>query len=352
MNKQTVKFDIKKLNDEEGIFEGYAAAFNNVDYGNDKIVPGAFKKSISERGNQIKILWQHKRDQPIGKSIEVKEDDYGLWVKGKISMTEKGKEAYQLMKDGVIDALSIGYNIVKKEYKDGVRLLKELKLGEFSPVTFPMNPAAQITNVKSVVDYLNLPLAERDFNWSADEAEARIREWAGGKKENINWDKYKKAFFYRETEESENFTDYKLPYADIINGKLTAIPRAIFTVAGVLQGAMGGVDISEEDENAVKEQVEKYYEKMRKEFEDEEIIAPWNSKDLYSAVDNLETKILIWNLESKIGRVLSTENFELIQKVIQVLQSLLNQAEPSDEDTQDEEADRQELLNFLNEIIR
>jgi len=351
MNKQTVKFDIKSLKEEKGIFEGYAAVFNNVDLGKDKILPGAFKKSIQERGNKIKILWQHDHKIPIGKSLEIKEDDYGLWVKGKLSMTEKGKEAYQLMKDGVIDALSIGYNVIKREYKNGVRLLKEVKLGEFSPVSFPMNPSAKITDVKTVIDYLNLPLADRDMDWNSDEAEARLREWSGGLKDNINWDKYKKGFFYRETETSKNFTDYKLPYTDIINNKLVAIPRGIFTVAAVLQGAMGGVAISEEEQDKIKAQVEKYYEKMRKKFEDENIIAPWNEKNLN--FDNLETKVLIWKLESKIGRVLSSQNYELIRKVIDVLQSLLSQAEPSsEEDTQaDGRADSEELLTFLNEIL-
>src|SRR6056297_2755627 len=191
MNKKTLKFDIKKLTKEEGIFEGYAAVFNNVDLGKDKILPGAFKKTLEERGDKIKILWQHDWDEPIGKVLEIKEDEYGLWVKGKIiTTTQKGKEAYELIKEKIIDGLSIGYNIMKKDWQSGVRLLKELKLLEFSPVTFPMNEEALITNVKMVESFKNYPLAERNYDWSSDEAIARFREFCGGpKKEDINWDK-------------------------------------------------------------------------------------------------------------------------------------------------------------------
>jgi hypothetical protein len=74
-----------------------------------------------------------------------------LYVIGKISKTRLGDEALELMKDGVVDQMSIGYDVVQDEMAEdqSTRYLKELVLYEFSPVTFPMNPQADITSVKT-----------------------------------------------------------------------------------------------------------------------------------------------------------------------------------------------------------
>lgn len=139
-----------KANAEKREFEGYASTWD-LDLGNDQIVKGAFQKSIRERfpRNKVKILWQH--NEPIGLPSYMEEDSKGLFVRGKISKTRLGDEALELMKDGVVDQMSIGYDVVKDEIsEDGrVRFLKELVLYEFSPVTFPMNPQADIVSVKT-----------------------------------------------------------------------------------------------------------------------------------------------------------------------------------------------------------
>jgi len=86
--------------------------------------------------------------------------------------------------------------------------------------------------------------------------------------------KYKSAFFYY-GENSDNFTAYKLQFADIVDGRLVAVPRAIFAVAAVLQGARGGVNIPDSDKIKIKAKVAAYYAKMRKEFNDSSIVVPW-----------------------------------------------------------------------------
>lgn len=144
-----VPFELKDFNEETGVFTGYAAVFGNVDAGGDLIQPGAFAKTLKENKDRVKICWQHDPYSPIGRPIEMKEDKKGLFVKGQISDTSLGKDVKVLMKDGVINELSIGYDTVKKEWKDGIRYLKELKLYEFSPVTWAMNEEALITSVKS-----------------------------------------------------------------------------------------------------------------------------------------------------------------------------------------------------------
>lgn len=146
---KSFNFEVKATSDNT--FEGYASVFDNVDSYRDVVEKGAFNKTIQE-SKRVKILWQHDPMYPIGKPLAMSEDSKGLHVKGKISETDLGKNALILMKDGVIDELSIGFNTVKDEWdkKANVRRIKEVKLWEFSLVTFAANEAATITGVKSV----------------------------------------------------------------------------------------------------------------------------------------------------------------------------------------------------------
>lgn len=141
-------FEVKATSENE--FEGYASAFGNADSYNDIVVKGAFSKTIQE-SKRVKVLWQHDPHQPIGKPLAMSEDSKGLHVKAKISNTTLGKDVVQLIKDGVIDELSIGFNTIKDEWdqKSGARLIKEVKLWEFSPVTFAANEMAGISGIKS-----------------------------------------------------------------------------------------------------------------------------------------------------------------------------------------------------------
>ena len=140
--------------DDDGSFEGYASVFGNKDLGNDVIMQGAFSKSIyKKKPKQIKLLYQHKTDEPIGVIDDVMEDKRGLKVKGRLAMnTQKGREVFELMKMGALDSMSIGYRLNPKGYhyddKEKKRVIKEVDLMEISMVTFPMNPKAKITKVK------------------------------------------------------------------------------------------------------------------------------------------------------------------------------------------------------------
>ena len=122
----------------------------------------------------------------------------------------------------------------------------------------------------------DLALADRDTTWDAAAADKRVQAWAGG--DNMDWAKYGKAFFYVDESNKELLGSYKLQFADIINGELKAVPKAIFAVAGVLNGARGGVDIPAADVEAIKGKVSAYYSKMAKEFNDDSIVAPFEGR--------------------------------------------------------------------------
>ena len=123
----------------------------------------------------------------------------------------------------------------------------------------------------------DLPIAGRDVEWDAAAADKRVQEYAGGK-DSMDWAKYGKAFFYVDEANKELLGSYKLGFADVIDGELTAIPRGIFAVAAVLQGSRGGVDIPAADKDAIKSKVSAYYSKIAKKFNDDSIVAPWEGR--------------------------------------------------------------------------
>ena len=147
-----IQFDVKAVA-EDGTFTGYASTFNNSDLGGDIVLPGAFTKSLTKRpAAKVKMLRAHDQSEPIGIWTSLAEDSKGLKATGQLTLdTTKGRETYALLKAGAMDGLSIGYKTVKADFDraKGARLLKELDLGEISVVTFPMNPRATVSAVKS-----------------------------------------------------------------------------------------------------------------------------------------------------------------------------------------------------------
>lgn len=150
-----VKFcraDLKAV-DETGVFEGYASVFNRQDLGRDVVLPGAFRKSLAERGTGgVRMLFQHDPSAPIGVWEKIYEDARGLFVRGRImSEVTKGREVLSLMRAGALDGLSIGFRAEQgvRSKRTGIRRLRRVDLWEISVVTFPMLPDARVSQVKS-----------------------------------------------------------------------------------------------------------------------------------------------------------------------------------------------------------
>jgi len=141
-----------KLDYQGRTIEGYAAVFGNIDLVQDRIDQGAFSKTLQERGGKIKFLWQHDTKTPLGRVMEMHEDQHGLWFKAIVSDTQQGRDALALLKDGAIEGMSIGYEPIVHEYQkfngQTIRALKELRLHEISLVTLAANPEAQVTALK------------------------------------------------------------------------------------------------------------------------------------------------------------------------------------------------------------
>lgn len=112
----------------------------------------------------------------------------------------------------------------------------------------------------AVTAFQDLPLADRDRAWDGDAAEKRVRAWA--KAEDEPNEKYRDAHVWYDADAKDNFTAYKLLIADVVDGRLRAVPRAVFAAAAVMQGSRGGVDLPDKDRDRVKSHLAKYYAKL------------------------------------------------------------------------------------------
>lgn len=335
---------IKETDEAKGIVEHFVAIFGNVDEGGDLIEQGAFRKTLSERGRKVRVLDQHNTDsvlRVIGKPLELREVGRemltpevlayapeatgGLLVRTQYAIeTDNGRNAFRLVQGGYVDESSIGYDAPQVAYRDiekegakrKVRVLKEIRLWEYSSVIWGMNDATTVVGVKetegaegeeiesktgaegeiennpkaeggksedkagpeiegkAVTPFQDLPLAERRRSWNNAAAEKRVRAWAGG--EDLDWDKYRQAHLWYDADKPELLGSYKLLYADVIGGQLTAVPRGIFSIAGSLRGARGKPARIGDDKERVKGHVARYYAKMKEEFEDDSMVAPWD----------------------------------------------------------------------------
>ncbi|MGY4644627.1 hypothetical protein [Cellulomonas sp. URHB0016] len=112
----------------------------------------------------------------------------------------------------------------------------------------------------AVTTFQDLPLADRDREWDGAAAEKRVRAWADAEDEPNG--KYRDAHVWYDADAKGNFTAYKLLIADVLDGRLTAVPRGVFAAAAVMQGSRGGVDLPDKDRDRVKSHLAKYYAKL------------------------------------------------------------------------------------------
>lgn len=186
MTKQRLDIPLKiKSVTETGEFEGYGSVFGVKDSYSDIVVPGAFQASLNEwreKGSLPAMLWQHQISEPVGVYTEMREDDTGLYVKGRLLIEDDplSKRAHAHLKAGSLSGLSIGYILKDWEYdrNKGAFLLKEIDLWEVSLVTFPSNDEARVSDVKSVFARGDIPSQKsiervlRDVGLSRTQAKA------------------------------------------------------------------------------------------------------------------------------------------------------------------------------------
>jgi HK97 family phage prohead protease len=292
--------EIKATNDAKGIVEGYLNYIGNIDYGDDRTMPGAFRKTLSDSYSRKATqgldflwpyLWNHDYSQlPPGGIFDADETRKGLYTKTQFNMDiQMGRELYSSFKMGTMKKQSMGYKAIQvdwvKEENKSIRNLLEVAVMEGSAVVFPMNDMAQVDHVKrfwpgysakgSASGKTSWPLAERGVSWDGGQARKDIQAWATSG-DSVNWSKAAQCFFWVEKSPPENLSQCKLPFVMKSGGSMKAIPAGVIAAAGAVSGARGGANIDNVD--GVKSKIASYYHKMK-------MTPPWEkgaTMDIYS----------------------------------------------------------------------
>jgi hypothetical protein len=128
-----------------------------------------------------------------------------------------------------------------------------------------------------VVGDTSLPIASRDHEWSSSDAVARVLAWAGGP-ENLDVNRFRQAFLYQVADADPNDIDaYRFPFADVVDGKLVAVPSAVFVAAGSC--GVDGANIPESDKETIRRRVSALYRRMSDDFGDPSLVSPFEFRD-------------------------------------------------------------------------
>lgn len=145
----------------EGSFEALVATYEKDSVG-DRIVPGAFRKTLAEwskrakAGERMPVVWSHDHGDPfshIGEVLEASETDEGLQVKGVLDLDNPtARQVYRLIKGGRIRNWSFAYDVRNTpavDEEDGANLLKDLGVYEVGPTLIGANQATRTMAVKA-----------------------------------------------------------------------------------------------------------------------------------------------------------------------------------------------------------
>lgn len=184
LTTKSISSEITVKSDTDGMaFEGYASTFGNADIVGDVFEKGAFEGASA---GSTRMLLNHDHALVIGKWLDMKEDNHGLWVHGELTPGHSvAKDVYASLKHGAIDSMSVGFRIndSSENEKTGGRNIKSVDLIETSLVAVPANPMAGITEVRSAIEAINsLKEAEallRDVGFSRSEAKHFVSAVSG-----------------------------------------------------------------------------------------------------------------------------------------------------------------------------
>ncbi len=164
---KSISAGFKDLDVKSGIVTGYFANFNSIDSDGDRIIKGAFSKTIKENGPQgtqlIKHLLDHNKNIAVGKLEELSEDENGLYYESKAGRHTNGRDFLLMAEDGIINQHSFGFRIIKESKKSDANEISEVAMYEGSSIQFlGANRNTPITGIKSESDILeDLGLLER-----------------------------------------------------------------------------------------------------------------------------------------------------------------------------------------------
>lgn len=165
MKHKSCSAQFKALDEEKGTFEALVSVFGNVDLIGDRVVKGAFAKSLEKweaSGDPIPVIWSHMWNNPaahIGKTTSAEETDGGLLIKGQLDLDHPFSEkVYKLLKERRVKEFSFAYDVNEEKYnkEDKANDLLDLELIEVGPTLKGMNPETQLVAAKAFEDLVGL----------------------------------------------------------------------------------------------------------------------------------------------------------------------------------------------------
>ncbi|MDW8068578.1 MAG: hypothetical protein RML46_06675 [Anaerolineae bacterium] len=277
----------------EGVILSFRAAAvvpGGVDYNDRPIAPDAVFTLMYDP-QRMPLLWAHNPELQLGHvEVEGARPDGTVRppvrIRGFVADTRLGRDVAALIRAGSLRTVSLG--LVKPEYR-GKEIVGGMIL-EFSLVPTPAQPQALIDDavIYAVVPYQDWPIyRDRTRPWDRDEAERRIRRWAGRGKDpqqwgRTEWARYRSCHILYDETRPDRLGSYKLLICDVIQGRVYAIPRGIFAAGAVLANPDTyrgrGIDASDEDIMRARRHLARYYRKMREVFRDPSLLPPWEEK--------------------------------------------------------------------------
>jgi HK97 family phage prohead protease len=327
--KVTLKLDLKKLDDTEDKdywhFEAYASIYGNKDLHGDIVLKGAYDKSLLER--KPKLLFQHNWDEPVGPIDSWESTDAGLLIRGRLPKADtfvSGRLVPQL-KSGSIDGMSVGIIVTDHESTKEAWLIKEAELWEISFVTLQANPQATLQALKTAAQTGLLPIAPKDAIWDEKAALNRLAQEEGFEQ---------KAFLVPEGEG----TTADILFADVIDGKMVAIPQAIEAAAVQL---LCSKSIGADSAAAAVALLEKYYDQMDK---DSPFKCVKSALDMMDSLKGIE-RILRDNFEMS-----ASQAKNLTHAYKRVIKSETPEGASSNKSQREAEAEEQNILKALRDM--
>ena len=125
-------------------------------------LPGAFD-TVTRAAHRVKLLMGHdSKGLPLGRATTLREDSNGLYGEFRVSKTDIGDQALELIRDGVLTNLSVGFQPLKdNRRKDGIVERVKAHLAEVSLVTFgAYGEKAAVAAVREVIEKPNLAQLE------------------------------------------------------------------------------------------------------------------------------------------------------------------------------------------------
>lgn len=137
----------------------------------------------------------------------------------------------------------------------------------FAGVTFNVEDDPMAALVAAVIGTTDMPVADRDREWSGSAAQDRVFDHFTDEGGNVDVDGVSKAFLFRDSEADPQTQEaYKLGFADVVNGQLQIIPRGVAATAG--GRGVGAASIPDDQKARIRSRICTLYDRVRREFED------------------------------------------------------------------------------------